>query len=71
MQLLRDQLPLLTTVAVWLARKHIHVPEAHTRCPCDHTTPENWEHFKMCPRHTGRDTLVGWSAAEALQQHEG
>ena len=70
-QLLREQLPLLTRVARWLARKHIHVPEEHTRCLCAHTTPEDWEHFKICPLHTGRDTLVGWSPGEALQQHEG
>ena len=25
----------------------------------------------MCPLHTGRDTLVGWSPAETLQQREG
>ena len=62
-QLLREQLPFLTRVARWIARKHIHVPEEHTRCPCDHTTPEDWEHFKKCPLHTGRDTLVGWSLA--------
>ena len=31
-QLLREQLPFLTRVARWLARKHIHVPEEHTRC---------------------------------------
>ena len=30
-QLLSEQLPLLTRVARWLARKHIHVPEEHTR----------------------------------------
>ena len=70
-QLLREELPLLTRVARCLSRKHIHVPEEHTRCPCNHTTPENWEHFKICPLHTGRDTLVGWFPAEALQQHEG
>ena len=29
-QLLREQLPLLTRVARWLARKHIHVLEEHT-----------------------------------------
>ena len=58
-------------VARWLARKRIHVPEEHTRCPCDHTTPEDWEHFKKCLLHTGRDTLVGWSLAETLRQHEG
>ena len=70
-QLLREQLPLLTRVARWLARKHIHVPEEHTRCPCDHTTPEDWKHFKICPLHTDRDTVVGWSPAETLRQHEG
>ena len=70
-QLLREQLPLLTRVARWLARKHIHVPETHTCCPCNHTTPEDWEHFKICPLHAGRDTLVGWSPAETLRQHEG
>ena len=70
-QLLREQLPFLTRVARWLARKHIHVPGEHTCCPCDHTTPEDWEHFKKCPLHTDRDTLVGWSPAETLQQHEG
>ena len=32
---------------------------------------EDSEHFKICPLHTGRDTLVGWSPAEALRQHEG
>ena len=69
-QLIREQLPFLTRVARWLARKHNHVPEEHTRCPCDHIGPEDWEHFKICPLHTGRDTLVGWSPAEALQQHE-
>ena len=70
-QLLREQLSYLTRVARLLARKHIHVPERHTRCPCDHTTPKDWEHFKKCPLHTGRDTLVGWSPAETLRQHEG
>ena len=40
-QLLREQLPFLSKVARWLARKHIHVPEEYTRCPCDHTTPED------------------------------
>ena len=70
-QLLRDPVPLLTRVTRWLARKHIHVPEEHTCCPCDHTTPVDWEHFKICCLHTGRDTLVGWSPAETLQQHEG
>ena len=64
-------LPFLTRVARWLARKHIHVPDEHTRCPCDHTTPEDWEHLKKCPLHTDRDTLVGWSPAETLRQHEG
>ena len=70
-QLLREQLPFLTRVARWLACKHIHVPEEHTRCPCDHTTPEDQEHFKQCPLHTGGDTLEGWSPAETLRQHEG
>ena len=70
-QLLREQLPSLTRVARWLARKHIHVPKEHIRCPCDHTTPEDWEHFKKCPLCMGRDTLVGWSPAETLRQHEG
>ena len=70
-QLLREQLPLLTRVPRWLARKNIHVLEEHTRCPCDHTTQDDWEHFKIFPLHTGRDTLVGWSPAETLQQHEG
>ena len=46
-------------------------PEEHDRCPCDHTTPEDWEHFKKGLLHTGRDTLVGWSPAETLRQHEG
>ena len=67
----REQLPFLTRVAKWLARKHIPVPEERTCCPCDHTTPEDWEHFKTCFLDTGRDTLVGWSLAETLQQHEG
>ena len=70
-KLLSEQLPLLTRAARWPARKQIHVPEEHSRCLCDHTTPEDWEHFKMCPLHTGRDTLVGWSPAETLQQNEG
>ena len=70
-QLLREQLPFLTRVARWLACKHIHVLEEHYRCPCDHTTLEDCEHFKICPLHTGRDTLVGGSPAETLQQHEG
>ena len=70
MQLLREQLLFLTRVARWLARKPIHVPEEHTHCPCDHTNPEDWEQFKICPLRTGRDTLVGWSPAEALRQHE-
>ena len=70
-QLLKEQLPFLTRVARWLARKHIHVPEEHIRCPCDHTNPEDWEHFRKCPLHTGRDTLVGWSPAETLRQHKG
>ena len=59
-QLLREQLPFLNSVALWLARKHIHVAEEYTCCRCDRTTPEHWEHFKICPLHTGRDTLVGW-----------
>ena len=70
-QLLREQLSLFTRVARWLACKHIQVPEGHTRCPCDQNTPENWEHFRKCPLHTGRDTLVGWSPEEALRQREG
>ena len=68
-QLLREQLPFLTRVARWLARKHIHMPGKHTHCPWDHT--EDWEHFKICLLHAGRDTLVGWSPAEPLQQHKG
>ena len=67
---LREQLPFLTRVARWFARKHIHVPKEHTGCPCDHTSPEDWEHFKKCPLHTGSDTLVSWSPAETLRQHE-
>ena len=70
-QLLREQLPLLTRVARWLPSKHIHAPEEHTRCPCHHTTQGDWEHFKQCPLHTGRDTLVGSSPAETQRQHEG
>ena len=70
-KLLREQIPLLTRVARWLARKHIHVAEEQIRCPCDHTTPEELEHFRICPLQMGRDTLVGWSPAETLQQHEG
>ena len=70
-QLLREQVPFLTRVARWLASKHIHIPEEHTHCLCDHATPEDWEHFKICPLRTGRDTLVSWSPAETLQQHEG
>ena len=64
-QHLREQLSFLNRVAGLLARKHIHV-----RCPCDHTTPEDWEYIKICPLPTGRDKLVGWSAAETIQQHE-
>ena len=70
-QLLSEQLPYLTRVARWLACKHIHVPEQNTCCPCDHTTPEDWEHFKKCPLHTGRDRLVGWTPAETVRQHGG
>ena len=40
-QHLREQLPLLTRVGRWLARKQIHVPEEHTCCLCDHTTPQD------------------------------
>ena len=58
-QLLREQLPFPTRVTRWLTCKHIYVLEAHTRCPCDHTTPEDWEHFKICPLHAGTDTLLG------------
>ena len=47
------------------------MPEEHTCRPCDHTTPESWEHFKICPLHTDSDTLVGWSRAETLQQQKG
>ena len=55
-----------------MARPQAHPrPGKHTCCPCDHTTPEDWEHFKKYPLHTARDTLVGWSPAEALRQHEG
>ena len=71
MQLLREQQPSHARVAPWLVCKHIHVPEDHTRCPCNHTTPEDWEHFRISPLHTGRDTLVGWPPADTLQQHEG
>ena len=70
-QVLREQLPFLTRVARWLTRKHTYVPEEHTCCPCNHTTPGDWEPFKKCPLHTGRDTLVGWSPPETLRQHEG
>ena len=70
-QLVREQLPLLTRVARWLARKHFHILEEHTRCPCHHSTPEDSEHFKICPLHTGRDTLVGWSLGETLRQQQG
>ena len=70
-QLLREQLPLITRVARWLARKEIHVSKQHNRCPCDHTTPDEWEDFKKCPLHTGRDTLVGQSPAEPRHQDEG
>ena len=70
-QLLREQLPFLTRVARWLTCKHIHVLEEHTCCLCDQATPEDWEHFKICPLHTGRDTLVGCSPAETLRRHEG
>ena len=66
----QEQIPLLIRVARWLCSKHIHVLEEHTRYSCDHTAPEDWEHFKICPLHTDRDTLVGWSPVEALQQHE-
>ena len=34
-------------------------------------TPEEWEHFKKCPLHTGRDTPTCPSPAETLRQHEG
>ena len=56
-------------LARWLARKHNHIAEEHGRCPCDHTTPDDWKHVKTCSLHEGRDTLVGWSPAETLQQH--
>ena len=52
-------------------RTHPRPRRTHTCCPCDHTTLEDWERFKKCPLHTGRDTLVGWSPAETLRQHEG
>ena len=67
----REQIPLLTRVARWLTCKQIHVLEEDTRCPCDRSTLEDWEHFKICPLHTGRDTLLGWSPTETLKQHEG
>ena len=51
--------------------RQMNVPEEHTRCPCDHSVPEDWEHFKKCPLHAGRDTLVDWSPAVTLRQHEG
>ena len=70
-QLLREQLPILTRVARWLARKHIHVSEEHTRCPCDRNHPGGLGTLQDMPPSYGRDTLVGWSPAEALQQHEG
>ena len=54
-----------------LARRQIHVSEEDARCLCDDATPEDWELFKICPPHTGRDSLVGWSPAEPLRQHEG
>ena len=55
-----------------MARLQTHPgPREHTRCQCDHTSPEHLEHSKICPLHTGRDTIVGWIPAETLQQHEG
>ena len=33
--------------------------------------PGGGENFETCPPHTGRDTLVGWSPADTLQQHKG
>ena len=50
---LREQLPLLSIVARWLARKHIRIPEEHTHCSCHYTNEEDWEHFKTCPLHAG------------------
>ena len=45
-------------------RKHIHTPEENTCCLCDHTNPKDGEHFKICPLHTGRDTLLSWYSQE-------
>ena len=70
-QLLTEQLPLLTGVANWLAPKSIHILEEQTHCVCHHSTAEDCEHFKTCPLHAGRETRVGWSPADTLQQHEG
>ena len=39
--------------------------------PTAHATTPNWQHFKKCPLHTGRDTLVDWSPTDTLQHHEG
>ena len=49
---------------------HPHPRRTHS-LPMRPHHPGDEQHFNICPLHTGRDTLVGWSTAEALQQHEG
>ena len=52
-----------------MARPQAHPrSEENTSSLCDHRTPEDWEHFKISPLHTGRDTIVGWSPAETLRK---
>ena len=70
-QLLRQQVPFPTIAARRLAPKRIQVAEEHTHCPCNHITAEEQQLLKKCSLHTGRDTLVNWSLADTLQQHEG
>ena len=36
----------------------------------DAPTCPGMERVLVCPLHTGRDTLVGWSPAETLRRHE-
>ena len=58
LQLTLEQLPLLTRYHRWYARRSIHVPAGYTKCICNHTEEETWDHFKVCPLYRGLDTLT-------------
>ena len=49
LQLALEQLPHLTRHYRWYTRRSIPIPAGYTKCICDHTEDETWDHFKTCP----------------------